>query len=356
MGYIRDTEDGPGYTAPQPPEGTKAAIIAQVEAAEAERDKLLAASTDIEFRGGPMIGRATPTPSWRPPTATEGPQQYVADGQGHWNPVAAEEVPDPRQLGSLARLNTFLMENYPHDATIGEPAAHIAIRILGDHLSCLRQAEPCQAAPDRIDPRNLPDIIGLSGKAQSGKGTIANFLVENFGYIKVSLADKLREALLVLDPILAHDGNDPFDEPEVRYSSQVAAFGYERTKAQFAEARRLLQVLGTEVGRNILGQDVWVNALLNSLEPGKKYVIDDVRFPNEMFAVDNRGGFMLRVERPGAGLPGAAGLHESETALDDWDFEFAVLNNGDVSELEQALSTYILPRMSIAWMEQEDRY
>lgn len=79
--------------------------------------------------------------------------------------------------------------------------------------------------------------------------------------------------------------------------------------------RKLLQLVGTECGRNILHENVWINATFSKysktfIDKGfvKKdgtsmeldypnWLITDVRFPNEIQAIKNRGGLNFRVER-----------------------------------------------------------
>ncbi len=110
--------------------------------------------------------------------------------------------------------------------------------------------------------------------------------------------------------------------------------------------RQLLQKLGTEGLRNGLHQNVWVNALFADYKkipnhpPGGMgtngptyypgWIITDVRFPNEAQAIKDRGGIMVRIDRPDNPL--TPSTHESETALDDWEFDIRVVNNGRLDE------------------------
>lgn len=121
--------------------------------------------------------------------------------------------------------------------------------------------------------------------------------------------------------------------------------------------RLLLQLLGTEAGRNIIHPNIWVNSLMNeySLIPAKfkdlkngeniltkewkypNWIISDTRFPNELEAVKERKGLLIKIERDYA-LKGTESdpnkLHYSETALDyfkSWDY--IIFNNGDFNNL-----------------------
>lgn len=167
-------------------------------------------------------------------------------------------------------------------------------------------------------------IIGLSGVARSGKDTIADYLVENYGFRKVSFADPIREALYRLDPDIELDGYD------MKLASAVRLLGWEKLKDASPSIRGLMQRMGTEVGRNMFGENIWVNTALNSITPGEKIVITDVRFPNEADAIQATGGKLWRVERPGVG---PANDHPSESALDAYEFPIKLVNEGTLEDL-----------------------
>jgi hypothetical protein len=147
---------------------------------------------------------------------------------------------------------------------------------------------------------NLPRIIGVTGYAQHGKDSLADMLVEHEGYKKVAFAAALKQMALVLNPIISGDGTDEGGLiVHVRLAPFVEANGWEAAK-QLPEVRRFLQVLGTEAVRDILGTDSWLRALWNTMavDPEQRYVISDVRFPNEEEFVHVRcDGMVFRVHR-----------------------------------------------------------
>lgn len=171
----------------------------------------------------------------------------------------------------------------------------------------------------------MPNIIALSGYAQSGKDTVANYLVEQHGYEKVAFADALRECLYVLNPNVVYKNLEPFPVQHL-----LRWFGYEALKANSPEFRGLLQRLGTEVGRQILGEDTWVDAAFAKIDPDSKYVISDCRFLNEATTVQAEGGVVLRVHRDQAA---PVNLHSSETALDNFAFDGHIFNNATLEDL-----------------------
>ena len=178
-------------------------------------------------------------------------------------------------------------------------------------------------------------IIGLSGYAQVGKDTVANYLVENYGYKRVAFADPLREALYNLNPVIT-------DLPEVfssTLSNAVDHIGWETVKQNSEQVRGLLQRMGTEVGRKMFGEDFWVNLAFKNVYKGSKIVFTDVRFPNEFDAIKSVDGKIWRVEKPGIQ---AVNRHSSETALDNHFFDRGINNDSSIEDLHKAIDLLML--------------
>jgi hypothetical protein len=172
-------------------------------------------------------------------------------------------------------------------------------------------------------------IIGLSGYAQTGKDTVAQHLVEHYGYTRIAFADPIREALLVLNPTIT-------DIPELPGASiqQLHKLGWEFLKQNSPQVRGLLQRFGTEVARDMWGQDFWVDLAMKKADATDKVIITDVRFPNEYDAIKNAGGQVWRVEKIGVS---AVNGHPSETALDNHFFDRVITNLGSKDDLYATL-------------------
>jgi hypothetical protein len=145
----------------------------------------------------------------------------------------------------------------------------------------------------------LNTLVAFCGYARSGKDTAALVLAE-YGYERLAFADALRDSLYALNPIVGGS---------VRVQEIVDDIGWDVAKVKHPEIRELLQRFGTEVGRTLYGENFWVDRVMAKVKPGGKYVITDVRFPNEQVAVQQAGGRVFRIQRPNVG---AANAHSSE--------------------------------------------
>lgn len=170
-------------------------------------------------------------------------------------------------------------------------------------------------------------IIGLTGYAQSGKDTVANILVEKYGYQRIAFADPIRALLYETNPMLK-DG--------YRVQGLVDVYGWDKVKVDYPEARRLLQDLGLGA-RKHFGEMFWVQQALKDVDASGNYVITDVRFPNEAAAIRlNEGAQIWRVKRLGVT---AVNAHVSESAMDGEKVDQIFVNSGTINDLKLLIST-----------------
>ena len=140
-------------------------------------------------------------------------------------------------------------------------------------------------------------IIGLGGTIGSGKGTVADYLVDYHGFEKVSFADKLKDAVAVLfdwpREMLEGATKESREWREVPDEYWSAALGKTITP------RYILQVFGTECMRNGLDDNIWVHIVAKKFadNPDTRYVIPDCRFYNEQRVVWEAGGQVWSIFR-----------------------------------------------------------
>lgn len=139
-----------------------------------------------------------------------------------------------------------------------------------------------------IDNKTL--IIGLCGRAQHGKSTLAAQLVDFFGgaaYVqRTAFADPIKDMLATFGL-----------QPEHLYGSQktepLAMLGGHTP-------RWAMQSLGTEWGRKLMYQDIWLDAWSRAVKskPQTIVIVDDVRFESEIRFLQKEGAVLLEVYRP----------------------------------------------------------
>lgn len=167
--------------------------------------------------------------------------------------------------------------------------------------------------------------VGLAGFARSGKDSVGAVLVAN-GFQRRSFASPMRTALVRLNPLVETvNGVMPLMDALYLLGS------WEGLKERAPGVRVLLQRFGSDVGREMFGEDFWVDQAFRGLSFSEDYVFTDVRFPNEAEAIRGRGGVVWNVVRPGVGV---ANGHVSESALGGFVFDETVVNDGSLVELE----------------------
>lgn len=166
-------------------------------------------------------------------------------------------------------------------------------------------------------------LIGLVGRARVGKGEAAKALAQEYNLHRAAFAGPLKEALLRWG--LPHAS---------LYGSQEEK---ERPLPEFggASGRQFMQRLGMSMRE--ADQDFWVKRFWSSLpdiDNRKPWpiglVIDDVRMLNEVQSVRDRGGLVIKIERPRLGT--ADSSHVSETSVDLIDADVAIVNDGQLDD------------------------
>lgn len=184
-------------------------------------------------------------------------------------------------------------------------------------------------------------VVALGHTAQVGKDEIGKILVRKYGFTRLAFADELKRIALKVDPIMP----GPFWDPvNLNLSAWVEHYGWEWTKTSVAGARPFLQNLGV-VFREETHEDFWINRLLEHMEDDGKYVITDVRFPNEMSRLNrlhhwSRGNYVktVKVTRPGFG---EGDSHISETSLATAKWDAVIDNDGTLEDLETKVDAFM---------------
>ena len=175
-----------------------------------------------------------------------------------------------------------------------------------------------------------PRLLGLySPNPQSGKSHIARTLLIAQGWSVVSFAEPIKEMFISFMSSAGFSDAHIDDMLSTEKEARITELG--------VSPRHILQTIGTEWGRECVGPNVWVQIweerVGKLLELGRNVVCDDVRYPNEFASVKLLGGEMWRVNSPQF----VQTSHASEGALDKHKFDYTVLNDGSLPELEDLI-------------------
>lgn len=236
--------------------------------------------------------------------------------------------------------------------------------------------------------KTIPTLIGIGGKLGSGKDTAADFLVQEYGFIKLGMSDPLHAALMTQNPWIRVEDVDHLKSPEshefyaliesgvklslgpakpedrvhgvlfCRYADITNTLGYTRAK-NIKEYREALQLLGTDVARKQWNEDHWVNVAAQRIykirggqneTPPAPVIITGMRFENEAEMIRNMRGVLVYVNRPSAleklpslnrlvaqhsGIPAdlKIDMHSSEVSLTEEDFDITLDNDSSLDDL-----------------------
>lgn len=210
-------------------------------------------------------------------------------------------------------------------------------------------------ALEGVEREKLPLLIGLMGVAGSGKDTVAKYLAD-YGYGRLAFADAVKEMALAIDPLIEYSisiGPSMRDDVPCyivgtsRLSFLVENVGWDEAKKQ-RDVRQLIQRIGTEAVRDIVGYDTWVNIidrkvreawshnLLKRPQDGPpRFALTDCRFPNEAEWITSMGGVVWRITRPHETI--ADPTHPSESLLQSIAPDVTIHNTGTLEDLQNAV-------------------
>lgn len=186
----------------------------------------------------------------------------------------------------------------------------------------------------------------------SGKGTVGEILAES-GFITDSFARPLKDAVsIIFDwPRKLLEGDTALSR---KWREEPDAFWSEKFGRPFSP-REALQLMGTEAGRDVFHNDLWVISLINRSK-GKDVVVTDVRFQNEIKYIQDNGGIVIRVKRgedPSWFDTVASTNYLSDDIIDslphrsewDWvgcDFDHIITNDGTLQQLREKVEAILL--------------
>lgn len=191
---------------------------------------------------------------------------------------------------------------------------------------------------------HLPRIIAVCGLKRSGKDTIADILVDSYGYKKIKIAEHLKKMLHIVFG---------FSEEQLETSKKD-----EIDHKWGVSPRVLMQYLGTEVMQYDIqkvlphiGRTIWIQKIKDTYidaDPSQRFVISDLRFKHEYDILKAYNPLILKVIRDNTttvtirnektSIPN----HSSEVEFNDIPYSYSINNNTDINDLKNMIHSILL--------------
>jgi hypothetical protein len=193
-------------------------------------------------------------------------------------------------------------------------------------------------------------IVGICGLQCSGKDTLGNILVKNFGFKKLSFADVLKDIVAIIFSWPREMLEGATNESRI-WREQVDTWWSNKLNIPNLTPRYILQYIGTDLFRNHFHSDIWITIIEYKLQLYPNIVITDCRFPNEINLLKNYGAKFIKITRglspnwfilyESNQIEQPTDIHPSEYMWIKTKFDYLIDNNGSIQDLEDFCSTLI---------------
>lgn len=193
------------------------------------------------------------------------------------------------------------------------------------------------------DQPNDALILGLVGQKRVGKDTFADYLVENYGFVKLAFADPIKQITSIVFN-LDYNKLESMDKEAIMPEYGVSL-------------RKFYQIFGTELMRNDLYNRlpelaykvpknyIWINNLFKKIDKYRekgynKFIISDVRFMDELNAVSDIGGKLIKIVRPDLNTNNVDN-HSSETTVNQMNsnnIDCEIKNEGNLEDYQSLIN------------------
>lgn len=182
----------------------------------------------------------------------------------------------------------------------------------------------------KTDKKNRKKLIGLTGRARSGKDTAGKHLVMAHNFHRMAFADPLKDAMAATFGVAVEEFHCDALKDEV--------------EPHWGLTRRVMLQQGADALRDMFGQDLFIKRWLHGLFQllGHEHVVvTDVRSDAEALAIKQLGGRIVQVQRDEAGLAGTPSQHHTENGISAHLVDRVIPNNGDKQDVYALLDAYL---------------
>ena len=193
-------------------------------------------------------------------------------------------------------------------------------------------------------------IIAICGLQSSGKDTIGSYLINKYGFTKLSFAGVLKDIIAILfgwdREMLEGSSNE-----SRKWREQIDSWWSEKLQIPKLTPRYVLQYFGTELFRNHFHPDIWVISVERQLSKYSNCVITDCRFPNEINMLQSNGAKIIKITRgilpewyqlyESGKIDKPDDIHPSEYLWIKTKFDYQIENNSKINDLENCIDLII---------------
>lgn len=176
----------------------------------------------------------------------------------------------------------------------------------------------------------LHPVLGIYGKARSGKDTIGNYLAEKYGFHRTAFANYPKHVLM--------------DLYDLSYDQMFGDQLKEIVDERYGYSPRYIMQYWLQACRHI-DPDIWIRIcreVINDTIRTQPVVVTDVRFRSEARMIREVGGHLIQVKRKGAMASEGIENHISEHDLDDWPiWDLIIDNNGSFEALYEQVDNFL---------------
>jgi hypothetical protein len=192
-------------------------------------------------------------------------------------------------------------------------------------------------------------LVTLSGYKGSGKDTVANILVKEYGFVRVALADHLKDTASQLFDVPRQNFDLRFYKDRIisRYpvrttdsdASRIQSIVSRELELDYWTPRALVIALGSVV--RAVDPNYWVRQVLDEVSGNERVVITDVRFKSELeFLQKYIKSTKLIAQVHRSDIYGDS-LSASENDLSEFPFPHTISNNSDIENLQNEVHNFI---------------